>query len=571
MKPFHFPSLTNTPIIIIHGNLLGNFKPHHDHHYHLAPNNPLPDVQVLALRFVLCFRFLHYHCIHYPLYCVMSPLGLLDFHASSIEFIFAHHCLVTVVTSPAGVLDLITYSSTNSNSSSDPPTLEHAPSAPVTSLFMHSFDSSETFRDSIVSGSLERPPSQVPYKEIPLGRPYHTQPDGVLKMLTARKRVHPYHACVPTNRRRFYSSPSSLPCKRHRSSSSSSSSDSPSATTIRFRSSLAVLSIEASIKEIIELGSEEEDIDFDIIADIKADIAIEAATAAEIRTETDVGFEGDDEAKEEAESSTRGTVETDGRSSGVTVVTSPAGVLDLITYSSTDSDSSSDPPILEHASSAPVTSLFMHSFDSSETFRDSIVSGSLERPPSQEIPLGQPYHTQPDGVLKMLTARKRVHPYHACVPTNRTRFYSSPSSSPRKRHRSSSSSSSSDSPSATTIVTLAATTTVDNSPTRPSHKRCRSLTTSLPLTIPAPGALSLVRADLLPPRRDIKADIAIEAATAAEIRTETDVGVLKGSNMRLRGDLAEERERERERETERERVRDDSIGRRLSYVQEELR
>nr|GEV94266.1 hypothetical protein [Tanacetum cinerariifolium] len=105
---------------------------------------------------------------------------------------------------PAGVLDLITYCSTDSDSSEDP-------SAQVTSLFLHSFDSSKTSIDSAISGSLERPPLQDPYKviivhalpgvplrpailvlpsqEIPFGRPYHTQPNEVRKMLTTRKRV----------------------------------------------------------------------------------------------------------------------------------------------------------------------------------------------------------------------------------------------------------------------------------------------------------------------------------------------------------------------------------------------
>nr|GFD54263.1 hypothetical protein [Tanacetum cinerariifolium] len=71
---------------------------------------------------------------------------------------------VTAVASPAGVLDLITYSSTDSDSSEDPPALKHAPSAPVTSLSIHSSDSFETSRDFIVNGSLERPPSLDPYE-----------------------------------------------------------------------------------------------------------------------------------------------------------------------------------------------------------------------------------------------------------------------------------------------------------------------------------------------------------------------------------------------------------------------
>ncbi|GKF96610.1 hypothetical protein Tco_0292431, partial [Tanacetum coccineum] len=54
---------------------------------------------------------------------------------------------------------------------------------------------------------------------------------------------------------------------------------------------------------------------------------------------------------------------------GVVIVASPAGVLYLITYSSTISDSSEHPP-------TPSISPFMHSSE------DSAVNGSLERPPS---------------------------------------------------------------------------------------------------------------------------------------------------------------------------------------------
>ncbi|GJU26892.1 hypothetical protein Tco_1165513 [Tanacetum coccineum] len=66
-------------------------------------------------------------------------------------------------------------------------------------------------------------------KEIPFGRPYRTYPDRILRMLTASKRVHPFLASIPTNRRRFHSS-SSSPRKRHMESSYSSSSDSPPST-----------------------------------------------------------------------------------------------------------------------------------------------------------------------------------------------------------------------------------------------------------------------------------------------------------------------------------------------------
>ncbi|GKA72871.1 hypothetical protein Tco_0779087 [Tanacetum coccineum] len=55
----------------------------------------------------------------------------------------------------------------------------------------------------------------------------------------------------------------------------------------------------------------------------------------------------------------------------------PAGVLDLIIYSSTDSDLLKDPSAPEHAPSEPATSLFLHSSNSSKISKDSTISGSL--------------------------------------------------------------------------------------------------------------------------------------------------------------------------------------------------
>ncbi|GJT94508.1 putative reverse transcriptase domain-containing protein, partial [Tanacetum coccineum] len=93
-----------------------------------------------------------------------------------------------------------------------------------------------------------------------------------------------------------------------------------------------------------------------------------------------------------------------------------------------------------------------------------------------EIPFGRPYRTQPNGVLKMLTARKRVHLFSARIPATCKRFHSVSSSSPCKRRRVSPCSSSS--------------TTNSSSPVSvgPSRKRCRSPTADYPL----------IRADLLP-------------------------------------------------------------------------
>ncbi|GJS67121.1 hypothetical protein Tco_0681685 [Tanacetum coccineum] len=292
---------------------------------------------------------------------------------------------VSVVASPARVLDLITYSSTDSDSSEDPSVPEHALSATATSLFLHSSYSFKTSRDFAVSGSLERPPSLdlyevtvarwrskvmlrssspssptyalppivnaspapcrmvpappgVPHQpailvllcqEIPFGRPYRTQPNKVLRMMTTGKRVHPVPARISANRMRFHSSSSSPPCKRRRISSCvlsskgsspdlstslseralhlvTTHSPSPSAEPSRKRCrspttlvTLATSTPGALVHESLEVGSEE-DIDSDVMADIEADIEVEAATADETRAETEAGFEGDDEAKSSA-------------------------------------------------------------------------------------------------------------------------------------------------------------------------------------------------------------------------------------------------------------------------------
>nr|GEU85191.1 hypothetical protein [Tanacetum cinerariifolium] len=60
----------------------------------------------------------------------------------------------------------------------------------------------------------------------------------------------------------------------------------------------------------------------------------------------------------------------------------------------------------------------------------------------------------------------------------------------------------------------------------PSRKRCRSHAVSVPLATPVPGALSLIRADLLPPRkRIIGVVIASDYDDSAKESREVDVGV----------------------------------------------
>ncbi|GKD85557.1 hypothetical protein Tco_1356711, partial [Tanacetum coccineum] len=216
-------------------------------------------------------------------------------------------------------------------------------------------------------------------------------------------------------------------------------------------------------------------------------------------------------------------------------VASPAKVLDLITYSSTDSNSSEDPP-------APVTLPFWHSSnssDSSETSRVSATSAARSSPPlspthdlphavhqilsappdiprrpdilvfpGQEIPLGRPYRTQPSRVRKMLTARKRVR----ALPSGRLalRYPPDHSSSDHSSSNNSSSDSLSDSSSGHSLPDSSFSSEDSSFDTpatisaRPSRKRRRSPAALVPLATPTPGALSAVRADPLLPRKRIR-------------------------------------------------------------------
>ncbi|GJY09786.1 putative reverse transcriptase domain-containing protein, partial [Tanacetum coccineum] len=260
---------------------------------------------------------------------------------------------------------------------------------------------------------------------------------------------------------------------------------------------------------------------------------------------------------------------------------------DYFPGSDTKTDPSEDPPS-EHVATLPATSPFLfasriHLIETTivpHTTRQILPapSGVPRRPailvlPGQKVPFGRPYRTQPNGVRKMLTAWKRVRPLPSlpsCHPTSRhPSYHSSPSPPPPPRIRrrlllgSSSSTSSSE-----RLSPLSAAHTLPRRPqcsdyvtpspspsAGPSQKRCRSSTTSVPSATHTPGALSPVRADLLPHRKrfrgsstasspednikdnlevgsetdidfdilaDIKADIAAEAAAAVEMEVETE-------------------------------------------------
>ncbi|GJU84986.1 hypothetical protein Tco_1292532 [Tanacetum coccineum] len=242
-------------------------------------------------------------------------------------------------------------------------------------------------------------------------------------------------------------------------------------------------------------------------------------------------------------------------------------------------------------------------------------------------------HLTPNGVRKMLKARKRVRP----LPVGRLAYRYPPDHSSSDHFSSDDSSSYSpsyslsgyssdtssghslpDSPFDTSAATFAG----------PSHKRCRSYTTSVPIARPIFRALSPVRADLLPPRKRIKGSVsttdyevssyesykpytepnidsdvqtyidacvaAVDAATAREMDFRIEVGIeteriddiesrqreQEGRNLIVDGERSNLLERVVALEGSNtglrdalciERVRADSLQRRLGYVEEELR
>nr|GFC24541.1 hypothetical protein [Tanacetum cinerariifolium] len=143
------------------------------------------------------------------------------------------------------------------------------------------------------------------------------------------------------------------------------------------------------------------------------------------------------------------------------IVTSPAGVLDFIIHSSTDSDLLEDISPSEHVPTLPNTFPFLctNPSETSSPTHDlspAVVASPVpcrvvpRRPallvlPGQKIPLGRPYRTHPNGLLRMMTARKRFQPLPLRLLASR--YSSNHSSSDHFSSDHSSSDSSSDHPS----------------------------------------------------------------------------------------------------------------------------
>nr|GEZ16926.1 putative reverse transcriptase domain-containing protein [Tanacetum cinerariifolium] len=128
--------------------------------------------------------------------------------------------------------------------------------------------------------------------------------------------------------------------------------------------------------------------------------------------------------------------------------------------------------------------------------------------PGQPIPHGRPYRYHPNGPVHMMTARKRVRP--SLVQQLSVRHSVDHSSSNSSSRHSLSNHSSPDLPS-----TFA----------RPSHKRRRSPMTSVPALPLVSGALSPVRADLIPSSKRVR-DIGYLADVEVDPRETRDERVM---------------------------------------------
>ncbi|GKB73959.1 hypothetical protein Tco_0935371 [Tanacetum coccineum] len=212
------------------------------------------------------------------------------------------------VASPAGVLDLITYSSTDSDSSEDPP-------APVTSPFLHSSDSFETSRDSAASGSLERPPLHDPY-EVTIDRwrsrvalcpssktssPTHDLPHAVRQIVPAPPSVPRRHAILvlPSQAISFGRPYRTEPNRGHIPGS------------VLHQTILIKMTPSSDFSSYSSSDSlDQADIDADTaVAETTTALEVGIGIEADVGVEVGIGIEREDEVEEEAESGDRGTID----------------------------------------------------------------------------------------------------------------------------------------------------------------------------------------------------------------------------------------------------------------------
>ncbi|GKC92971.1 hypothetical protein Tco_1158413, partial [Tanacetum coccineum] len=151
--------------------------------------------------------------------------------------------------------------------------------------------------------------------------------------------------------------------------------------------------------------------------------------------------------------------------------------------------------------------------------------------PGQPIPHGRPYHYHLNGPVHMMTARKRVGP----LPTHRLAVrhstnYSSPDSS--SEASSDFHSDASSDPSSRYPLSDHSSPDLPSTSTGPSRKRRRSPMTSVPILSPVSGALSPVRADLIPSPKRVK-----DSGYLADV--EVDPREISFEDMQLSGSINE--------------------------------
>ncbi|GJT80124.1 hypothetical protein Tco_1054466, partial [Tanacetum coccineum] len=159
------------------------------------------------------------------------------------------------------------------------------------------------------------------------------------------------------------------------------------------------------------------------------------------------------------------------------------------------------------------TSPFIHTNPSDDDTPDTPPSPTHEIPPVEPIPYGRPYRYHPNGPVHMMTARKRVGPLptHRLVVRHSVDYSSSDYFTSDYSSRDLPSDSSSEMPSDSSSDAL--------SDSSSSHS---SLDHSSP-TLPS-GALSYVRANLLPPRKRIRSpDFATDLEDCSDESYESSV------------------------------------------------
>ncbi|GKC50285.1 hypothetical protein Tco_1073030 [Tanacetum coccineum] len=209
------------------------------------------------------------------------------------------------------------------------------------------------------------------------------------------------------------------------------------------------------------------------------------------------------------------------------------------------SDLESDPfedPSSDHIPPLSATSPFLSS-DYDTTDRDTLdTPPSPTHAPGQPIPHGRPYRYHLNGSAHMMTARKRVGP----LPTHRlaVRYYADHSSSDSSSEASSDfhSDASSDSSSGHSLSDHSSP-DLPSTSAGPSRKRRRSHMTFVPALPLVSGALSPVRADLIPSPKRVRdscysADVEVdprETSLRDDVIAESDECFAYGDALRDRG------------------------------------